>query len=58
MLPEGSKIIKISAISYIDKTGKKKTITANKEKMLFEKLTAILKTAEKEGTLWKKESNQ
>jgi hypothetical protein len=50
-LPEGSKIIKISAVSYIDKTGKKKIITAKKEK-----LTAILKVAEKEGALWKKEN--
>jgi len=51
-LPEGSKILGIFSVTYIDKTGKRKTITAKKEKTLFVKLNAIIKTAEKNGTLW------
>lgn len=54
MLPEGSKIIGISAITYIDKTGKRHRITGKKKhKELFTKLDLILKKAEKEGSLWR-----
>jgi len=53
VLPEGAKIIGISAITYIDKSGQIKKITAKKEKGLFNKLNAIIKKAEKEGTLFK-----
>jgi len=31
MLPKGAKIIGISAVDYIDKTGKKKRLTAKKK---------------------------
>jgi len=52
MLPKGTKIIGISAITYIDKTGKRKTITSKKKYgELFTKLDLILKKAEKEGSL-------
>jgi len=82
MLPKGAKIIGISSIVFIDKTGKRKTIntksvsavsrnearifssaasfilsrrrSAEKEKKLFEELNAIIKNAEKNKTLWKK----
>jgi len=52
-LPTGAKLIGISSITYIDKTGKRKTISAKKYKNLFKELTVIVKKAEKEGTLFK-----
>jgi hypothetical protein len=56
MLPKGAKIIGISAITYIDKTGKRKTITSKKRHgELFKKLDLILKKAEKEGSLFLRE---
>jgi hypothetical protein len=55
-LPEGAKILGVSAITYIDKAGKRKTITAKKNKELFYKLSAIIKNAEKEGILWREDS--
>jgi len=54
LLPKGTKIIGISAVDYIDKTGEIKKITAKKYKHLFAKLNVIIKKAEKEGTLWEK----
>jgi hypothetical protein len=38
MLPEGSKIIKISAVSYIDKTGKKKNYSRKERKSAVRKI--------------------
>jgi len=54
-LPKGAKLIGISSITYIDKTGKTKRINAKRYKYLFKKLNVIVKNAEKEGFLWRKQ---
>jgi hypothetical protein len=45
------KIIKVTAITYSDKEGNKKKITAKQNKELFKELTVILKTAQKKGNI-------
>ena len=51
----GIKIIGMRALTVRTKDGKIKRITAKKYPDLFKKLTAIIKDAEKKGTLWKKQ---
>ena len=46
------KVIGIKSLTYKNKEGKRITITAKKEPELFKKLNAVIKKAEKEGTLW------
>ena len=48
----GIKIIDMKALTYKTTDGQIKRITAKKYPKLFKNLTAIIKEAEKNGTLW------
>ena len=51
----GIKIIGMRSLTFKTKDGEIKRITAKKYPDLFKKLTAIIKDAEKKGTLWKEQ---